>query len=485
MLLTMAASAWPDEDAVVESSARIRRATYRDVARMSAGGARVAAEAGSDAILFVGVNGVAFPVTLFAAARAGVPFVPLNYRLADDKLGALIDRFDNPLVVTDTPERIRTGGRVLSAARWLELAAATTPLEEGPVDPERVAVLLYTSGTTSEPKAAVLRHRHLVSYILETVEFGSGAQAQAGLVSVPPYHVAAVANLLSNVYAGRRLVYLDRFDAEAWLDMADAEGVTHAMVVPTMLARICDYLDERGQKAPPLVAISYGGARMPMSIITRALAMFPGTGFVNAYGLTETASTIALLGPDDHRAAIESEDAAIRARLGSVGRPVPGVTIAVLDENGDECPTRVRGELCVKGPQVSGEYYGKPGISSADGWFHTRDQAYLDDGGYLFVEGRMDDTIIRGGENIAPAEIEETIIAHPAVLDAGVVGAADDEWGHRIVAHVVVRAGERLLEAEVKDWVRERLRTSKTPDEIVFRAELPRTDTGKLIRRLL
>ncbi|WP_405181889.1 acyl--CoA ligase [Nocardia sp. NBC_01377] len=485
MLLAMAASTWPDETAIVESSTRIRRATYQEIATMSAGGAQVAVDAGSDAILFVGVNGVAFPVALFAAARAGIPFVPLNYRLSDDKLGALIDRFDNPLVVTDTPERIHTRGRVLSAGEWLDIAADVTPLEENPVDPERIAVLLYTSGTTSEPKAAVLRHRHLVSYILETVEFGSGGVEQAGLVSVPPYHIAAVANLLSNLYAGRRLVYLDRFDAEAWLDMADAEDVTHAMVVPTMLARICDYLREHDQKAPPLLSISYGGARMPMSVMTRALEAFPDTGFVNAYGLTETASTIALLGPDDHRAAIESDLPEIRARLGSVGRPVPGVSIAVLDEAGNECPPNVRGELCVKGPQVSGEYYGKADISSGDGWFHTRDQAYIDDGGYVFIEGRMDDTIIRGGENIAPAEIEEAIVAHPAVLDAGVVGAPDDEWGQRIVAHVVLRPGEQLNDHEVTDWVRSRLRSSKTPDEVVFSAELPRTDTGKLVRRLL
>ncbi|WP_308165303.1 class I adenylate-forming enzyme family protein [Nocardia noduli] len=485
MLLAMAASTWPDETAIVESSTRIRRATYQEIATMSAGGAQVAVDAGSDAILFVGVNGVAFPVALFAAARAGIPFVPLNYRLSDDKLGALIARFDNPLVVTDTPERIHTRGRVLSAGEWLDIAADVTPLEENPVDPERIAVLLYTSGTTSEPKAAVLRHRHLVSYILETVEFGSGGVEQAGLVSVPPYHIAAVANLLSNLYAGRRLVYIDRFDAEAWLDMADAEEVTHAMVVPTMLARICDYLRERDQKAPPLLSISYGGARMPMSVMTRALEAFPDTGFVNAYGLTETASTIALLGPDDHRAAIESDLPEIRARLGSVGRPLPGVSIAVLDEAGNECPPNVRGELCVKGPQVSGEYYGKADISSGDGWFHTRDQAYIDDGGYVFIEGRMDDTIIRGGENIAPAEIEEAIVAHPAVLDAGVVGAPDDEWGQRIVAHVVLRPGEQLNDHEVTDWVRSRLRSSKTPDEVVFSAELPRTDTGKLVRRLL
>ncbi len=485
MFLSMAAASWPDDTAIVEHSTRIRRATYAELGSMAGGGARVAAEAEADAILFVGVNGVALPVALFAAAHAGIPFVPLNYRLADDKLAELVGRFDRPIVIADEPDRIDTAGVVFGPNQWLDAAAATSPLEEREMDADAIAVLLYTSGTTAAPKAAVLRNRHLVSYILGTVEFGSGGPSQASLVSVPPYHIAAVANLLSNLYAGRRLVYLDRFDPEVWLDMADSEGVTHSMLVPTMLARICDYLKEHDQKAPPVLAISYGGARMPVTVLAHALEEFRETGFVNAYGLTETASTIALLGPDDHREAFASEDPAVRARLGSVGRPVPGVTIAVFDEAGRECAANVRGELRVKGPQVSGEYLGKGSLLSDDGWFHTRDQAYVDDGGYVFIEGRMDDTIIRGGENIAPAEIEESIVAHEAVSDAGVVGVADDEWGQRIVAHVVLYPGQSLSVDDVRGWVRAKLRSSKTPDDVVFHDELPRTDTGKLLRRLL
>lgn len=485
MLLEMAASAWPTETAVVERADRVRRITYGELGEKSSGGAAVADGESADAIVYVGVNGVAMPVALFAAAKAGIPFVPLNYRLADDKLAALIGEFDNPLVIADDPSRIHGAATVRTPQRWLDDASTTPPAVAKVVDPEATAVLLYTSGTTAAPKAAVLRNRHLASYILGTVEFASAGTEQANLVSVPPYHIAAVANLLSNVYAGRRLVYLDRFDAEGWLDMADSEGVTHSMVVPTMLARICDYLAEHEQKAPPVTSISYGGARMPVSVLEQALDAFPNTGFVNAYGLTETASTIALLGPDDHRDAFATDDPAVRARLGSVGRPVPGVTIAVFDDNGVECAPHLRGELCVRGPQVSGEYRGVGSLLGEDGWFHTRDQAYVDDAGYVFVEGRMDDTIIRGGENLAPAEIEEVIVGHPSVADAGVVGVQDDEWGQRIVAHVVTYPGKELADSDIKDWVRAALRSSKTPDDVIFRRELPRTDTGKLMRRLL
>ncbi|MBY4039231.1 acyl--CoA ligase [Rhodococcus fascians] len=485
MLLEMASATWPDETAVVECSERVRRMTYANLSEWSSGGASLASEQAADAILFVGVNGVAMPVALFAAARLGIPFVPLNYRLADDKLAELVSEFERPLVIADDPNRIRSVADVRSPRDWLDACAEAPALDPREVDPEATAVLLYTSGTTSAPKAAVLRNRHLASYILGTVEFASAGPEQANLVSVPPYHIAAVANLLSNLYAGRRLVYLDRFDPEMWLDMADAEGVTHSMLVPTMLSRICDYLTEHEQKAPPVTSISYGGARMPISVLEHALAAFPNTGFVNAYGLTETASTIALLGPDDHRDAFASDDSAVRARLGSVGRPVPGVTISVFDEQDRECAPNVRGELRVRGPQVSGEYRGKGSLLSEDGWFHTRDQAYIDDDGYVFIEGRMDDTIIRGGENLAPAEIEEVIVAHPSVSDAGVVGASDDEWGQRVVAHVVTYPGKSLTSHDVKAWVRDRLRSSKTPDDVVFRDQLPRTDTGKLMRRFM
>lgn len=485
MLLDMAASTWPDRCALVEHSSKIKRITYSEIARTAAGGARIAVGAGHDAIIYIGVNGLALPTALFAANNGGIPFVPLNYRLSDDNLRELLSRFDNPLIIMDDPGRLPELSQVMTPSQWLSRAAESPPSEERETDPDSIAVLLYTSGTTAAPKAAVLRNRHLVSYVLETVEFGSGADGQASLVSVPPYHVAAVANLLSNLYAGRRVVYLDRFDPETWLDMADSEAVTHAMVVPTMLARICDYLRDHDQQAPPIRSLSYGGAPMPGSIIQDAVRRFATTGFVNAYGLTETASTIALLGPDDHRSAIESTDPAVRARLGSAGRAVPGVEIGIFRESGTRCEPDERGELRVRGPQVSGEYLGTSSALDDDGWFKTRDQAYLDDEGYLFIEGRMDDTIIRGGENVAPAEIEEVIIAHPAVADAGVTGVADDEWGQRIVAHVVTSPGSEVGSDEVREWVRSRLRSSKTPDEVIMRAELPRTDTGKLIRRSL
>jgi acyl-CoA synthetase (AMP-forming)/AMP-acid ligase II len=485
MILDMVAEGMPDRVVVGDRESGLTAARLRTAAHAVA---QHLVATGSDRLVFLGPNGVAFPVALFGAALAGVPFLPLNYRLTDDQLAEVLARHDGQaLIVTDTPERVGAG-RTLSLAELLALpfgeeADATLPPF---VDPESVAVLLMTSGTTAAPKSAVLRHRHLTSYIFGSVEFASVPDTDATLVSVPPYHIAAVANILSNLYAGRRVVYLDAFTADGWLDAAQSQQITHAMVVPTMLVRIVSALRARGSQGPAsLRSISYGGAKIATEVIEEALRLFPGTGFVNAYGLTETASSIAVLGPDEHREAAGSQDPQIRARLGSVGLPMPAVEIEVHDDEGRRCEPGVVGDVVVRGDQVAGEYLEGGSKVRGDGWFPTRDRGYLDAGGYLFIRGRADDTIIRGGENIAPAEIEDVLVGHPAVLECAVAGIPDLEWGQRIGAFVVVRAGESTDPAQLRAWARERLRGSKTPDDIVFVEELPTTPTGKVLRREL
>ena len=465
MLLEMVASAFGDRLAI---GTRAGGLTYRELHERAGAGVEVLRRHGAQHLAYVGSSGDAFPVALFAAAWAGVPFLPLNYRAGDEQLKELLAGHAEVLVVADEDacDRCRDlATTVLSIDEWD--AATADPVEADPstAEGDDVAVLLYTSGTTSAPKAVVLRHRHLTSYVIGSVEFAGADAADATLVSVPPYHVAGVANVVSNVYGARRIVYLAAFTPEAWLTTVRAEAVTHAMVVPTMLARVVDHLDGVPAATPTLRSLAYGGARMPITVLDRALDAFEGTDFVNAYGLTETSSTIAVLGPEDHRA---------RHRLDSVGRLVPGIEVAIRD-----------GEIWVRGEQVSGEYLGDGGAVGPDGWFPTRDRGWVDDEGYLFIEGRSDDTIIRGGENVAPAEVEDVLLTHPAVRTCAVVGLPDDEWGQRIAAAVVLREGASADADELQAWCRATLRSSKTPDVIAFRDELPVTDTGKLLRRVV
>ena len=354
------------------------------------------------------------------------------------------------------------------------------------MDPDQIAVLLFTSGTTGPPKAAVIRHKHIVSYILGSVEYMGANEGDAGLVCVPPYHIAGVAALASSVYSGRRIVQLPRFDPHDWIELARDEKVTNAFVVPTMLARIIEALGSaESARLPDLRALSYGGGKMPLSVIERAMALFEGVDFTNAYGLTETSSTISILGPDDHRRAAEGSDEAERRRLVSVGKPLPTLEVEIRDEDGKPVAAGERGEIYVRGEQVSGEYLGRRSTVSEDGWFPTRDAGSLDDEGYLFLEGRIDDVIVRGGENLSPGEIEDVLLAHDAVADVAVVGVPDEQWGEGVAAAVVLRDGCRAEVGELQAWVRERLRSSRTPERIEFWDELPYNETGKLLRRVV
>jgi acyl-CoA synthetase (AMP-forming)/AMP-acid ligase II len=443
---------------------------------------------GVGTLAYLAPNHPAYAVAMFAAAWAGVPFVPLNYRLATDQIVSLLDNHDDVAVVVEDVERMSLGNskhRVLELSGWFAgLADGEVAAEPWSDDGDDIAILLYTSGTTAAPKAAILRQRHLVSYILGSVEFGGAAEDDAALVSVPTYHIAGVANLLSNLYAGRHVVYLDAFTPEIWLDTVRSQHVTQAMVVPTMLARIVQSLEGASDAGvPDLRALSYGGSRMPITVLERALELFPTTGFVNAYGLTETSSTIAVLGPDDHRAAFASDDPKARARLGSVGQLLPGVEVQIRRLDDTVADPEEAGELWVRGEQVSGEYLARESPLDAEGWFPTKDRAYIDSDGYLFIEGRTDDTIIRGGENIAPAEIEDVLLRHEGVAEAAVVGPPDDEWGQRLVAIVVALPNHSVDPEDLRQWAKTQLRSSKTPDEIQVWDELPQTATGKVIRR--
>lgn len=483
LLLDMSADGFGDR--VVVGSRR-RGLTAARLRELASGGASAVREAGGEAIVYLAVNGPAFEVALFAAAYAGVPLVPVNYRLGDEQVYELLANHPRAYAIAESRHAdvaARAGLVRRTPEEWLIIAAGKSAgLEPDLIVSRAPAVIIYTSGTSSAPKGVLLRHENLVSYVLGTVEFAGAAAEDAALVSVPPYHIAAVSSVLTNLFAGRRVVVLEDFAPDKWLEVVRAERITNAMVVPTMLARVID-AEGLDLSIPTLRSLAYGGARMPHRVIERALYEWPHVDFINAYGLTETCSTVTILGPDDHRAAFESDDPVIHARLASAGRAVPGIEIEIRDEQGRVLPPDDLGLIWIRGTQVSGEYDRTGPVVDARGFFCTRDQGCIDAEGYLFVEGRMDDTIIRGAENIAPAEIEDVLLRHPDVSDAVVVGVPDDEWGQRIEAVVVPRSGSHVTSEELREHVRGRLRGSKTPEQIVFWPELPRTSTGKLIRR--
>ena len=485
MLLEMVAEAAGDRVAVGPRDGGLTYGTLLEESRRTATWLR---NEGVANVAMVGPNSEVIPLLMFGSALAGMPFAPVNYRLGDEQLGAILQRLAPAVAVVDDDVVGRLGELdgvdVLTTAEFAEARAAIDTIDEAPAGPDDVAILLFTSGTTGEPKAAVLRHRHLTSYILSTVEFLGADDDEAQLVSVPAYHVAGASAVLSSVFAGRRIYYLPAFDTAAWVQAAHEQEITQAMVVPTMLGRILDEIERTRLSLPALRHVSYGGGRMPVPVIERAMQLLPAVEWVNAYGLTETSSTIAVLGPEDHRTAFASDDPMVRARLGSVGRPLPSIELEIRDPDGHALPPGERGEIHVRGEQIAGEYLGRS-VLTDDGWFPTNDAGHLDGDGYLFLDGRLDDVIVRGAENLSPGEIEAVLVSHPAVAEAAVFGLPDTEWGEKVVAAIVLVPGGDADESALQQWVRERLRSTKTPERIHFRPELPHNETGKLLRRVL
>ncbi len=499
MLMEMAATADGDRVAVGSESHAI---TYRQFSTAAAALAGRLKACDARYLVVCDETSPALITALFGAAWAGVPYVPLNYRLTDADTADLAARTRPALALVgdgdpvglgstagiETIERSDLLADLIGARAENEAGLVPTdhPAEVGPWpnDPDAIAVLLYTSGTTGPPKSAVLRHRHLVSYIFGVATLMSANSDEASLIAVPPYHVAGVAIMLSQLYVGRRIVFMPRFDPDGWIDLVLTERVTHAMVVPTMLARIVDALDRRGETITSLRGLSYGGGRTHPSVVERALELFPETDFVNAYGLTETSATVALLGPDDHRRAAAATAPEARARLASVGRAIPSVDISIRDGVGVEVEPGGAGEIWVRGQQVAGEYLQGGSRLDGDGWFATRDSGYTDEDGYLYVLGRNDDIIIRGGENMSPGEIEDVLLSHDWVRDAAAVGVPSRQWGEE-VAVFVVASEPAPTPSELRDLVRSRLRSSRVPSRVVFVDELPYNETGKILRRVL
>ena len=469
----MAAEAMGDREAVKLNNDSI---TYSELNYMSKSVASLVKN--NEKIGFLSENNLLMPAALFGAAIAGVEFVPLNYRLSEEQLNMQLKRISPAILFTD--QDIKCKG--IKTIGITTLALDNKAELDNYSDDEAVAVELFTSGTTGEPKSAVLKHKNLMAYILGTVEFMSAGAEESVLLSVPPYHIAGIAAVLSSSYSGRKIVQLPNFSAEAWMRLVIKEKITNAFLVPTMLKRIVEKFDDN-LSLPSLKNVAYGGGKMPRSVIERAMKLLPHVNFTNAYGLTETSATICMLGPEDHRSAFNSSDALIKRRLSSAGRPIPSIELIIKNDEGNICLPEELGNVWVRGDQVSGEYKGIGSKLDSEGWFPTKDRGFLDSDGYLFIDGRADDVIVRGGENISPGEIEDVVRTHPNVEDVAAVAVKDIEWGEAV--GLVIVASSPIEDDEIIKLVRTKLRSSRVPSIIKYMDELPYNETGKLLRRVI
>ena len=497
--LSIPAGIAPEQEALVcegtrltyaETWARVRRLAG-ELARLGVGrGTRVAA---------LNVNSHRYVEAYYATAFLGGVFIPLNYRAKPPELEHMLatgaprvlfvgERYLDAVetVTSKPPVLIVFDGRARGYPGYEELLAdAAEHEEEAEVDDEDIAILMYTSGTTALPKGVMLTHQDFTAYVTANVELADGTPRGAALLCVPLYHIAGATNMMTTLWTGRRLVLVPQFDPRGWLETVERERITHAFLVPTMLKRLLDEPDLERRDLSSLEILSYGGAAMPFPVIRRAIERFPrSVGFVNAFGQTETTSTLTILGPDDHR--LEGTAAEVERRtkrLTSIGRPLPDVEVQIVGDEGTLLAPGEVGEICVRTPRVMKGYAGGESPLVRDGWLPTRDMGWIDEDGYLYIAGRKDDMIIRGGENIAPAEVEATLQSHPAVEEAAVVGVPDLEWGQRVAAFVVLRPGVSVGADALGEFCRQRLASFKKPETIRFVAELPKNPMGKILRR--
>ncbi|MGI9596322.1 MAG: class I adenylate-forming enzyme family protein [Acidimicrobiales bacterium] len=473
-----------------------RTITYEELRAAVSQAAGLLTELGvgpGDRVGLFATNSAAMLEALFAVSSVGATLVPMNYRAADEEVTHLLADSGAKLLFTETRYRdLVESCRPDSLEHVVMLddgyAARRDDADEFPlvvdVEDEELAALLYTSGTTSLPKGVKLTHGALTGYIMAANDAADGSDLGRMILAAPLYHIAGLTSMLNALYSGRITVVMQQFEADSWLQLVDAHSVTHAFLVPTMLARVLESDKLEAASLASLEALTYGAAPMPPAVIRRAIEQFPGhVGFSGAYGQTETTSTVAVLGPDDH--VLDSDQK--KARLSSVGQVLDDVEVRIVDPLGNVAGPGEPGEVQLRTYRAMDGYWGseeKTRVTIDDeGWVHTGDLGYLDDDNYLFLSGRSGDMIIRGGENVAPEEVEAVLYEHNDVLDAAVVGINDETWGERVVAAVVLRPGGSV--DAVNEHAREHLAAFKRPDAFHLADDLPRTSTGKLLRRHL
>jgi acyl-CoA synthetase (AMP-forming)/AMP-acid ligase II len=410
--------------------------------------------------------------TILAAARIGAASAQMNVLLTPDELGKLAGAVDARVGVAGEPFRARLAGALGDEAVIGEGDIAPRD-EPGPgagvtaVDDADDALVLFTSGTTGLPKPIFISHgvvAERLAYYAAPID--PDAPPAVDMMSAPIFHIGGTLGLLIGLRSGRTVVMLPRFDAGAWLRAVEQHRVSQTFLVPTMLQRILDHPDFPSRDLSSLRQISYGAAAAPVALVERALDALPGVGFLNVFGQTETLGAYAALGPEDHRA---------RHKLGSAGKPFPGVELRIVGVATEtDCPAGAVGQVWVRAAQ-----------NVTSDWLRTGDLASLDEDGYLHPVGRMTDTINRGGEKFGPIEVEEVLRSHPAVRDAGVCGVPDPELGQRVAAVVVTVDGAAIDPDDLRRFAAVRLARYKLPERIVFADDLPYSNLGKVSRQNL
>jgi long-chain acyl-CoA synthetase len=503
--LERAAVLFPDREAVVDGETRWSyRELHRRVAGFDAALDHLGLAAG-DVVAVLGLNSCAHLAAWLGVPRSGRVLNDLNARLTATELEFILsDSSARALLVDDAFLELGTALSRASTSieQMIYMGAGATPdgclsfagMTETPigrplsVDPDALAGIFYTGGTTGLPKGAMLTHRNLVANAKHALITLAYDESDTYLHAAPMFHLADGASNFALTWVGGRHIIIPTFDPALWLETISAERVTRGLLVPTMINMVINHPALPEHDLSSLRSMLYGASPMPTALLQRAMDTIP-VNWAQAFGMTEAAPLVSYLSPGDHRRGATGEERHA-ARLRSAGRPIVGVEAEVRRPDGTRADAGEPGEIWVRGPNIMKGYWNRPAETTAaldaDGWYHSGDAAYQDDDGYLFVVDRIKDMIISGGENVYSTEVENAIYQHPAVLECAVFGVPDERWGERVHVAIVLKSGTTIDEDEIRAHCRDLIAGYKLPRSIDFHSQpLPKSGAGKVLKRQL
>ncbi|MEL7190492.1 MAG: fatty acid--CoA ligase [Pseudomonadota bacterium] len=455
-------------------------------------------------VSFLGKNHHLYFEALLGAAKIGAVMTPVNWRLAAPEVAYILENAGSRVVFIgdgfaemlakatesgsavehiigiDAPDHNGTDYR-----SWRDAAPADHP--DIAITSEDDALQLYTSGTTGRPKGAVMTHGSLLQSLDPDVhgdnvrDWQKRSEGDVALLAMPCFHISGSGNGLASLIAGSTSIVLSEYDPTQALELIEAYPISKLFLVPAAIQILLNHPRVTEVDFSDLTHITYGASPIPLELMREAMDVI-GCGFIQMYGMTETSGTIVALDPEDH---VPEGSPKMR----SVGRPLNGVEIKIIDAKGDLVPTGEVGEIATRSARNMSRYWNMPEATAetidADGWLRTGDAGYLDEDGYLYIHDRVKDMIISGGENVYPAEVENALYSHEAVADVAVIGVPDEKWGEAVKACVVMKPGQALSEADLITHARKHIAGYKCPKSVDFIDELPRNPSGKILRREL